>query len=167
MKTAILPISAAVAALAIAGCGGSSSSSGSAAQGRATTVTSHQIGGAGSVLVNAKGAALYTPAQERSGGVMCVGACTSIWKPLTVGSGNPTGPGKLGVVRRPDGTRQVTADGAPLYSFTQEGAGKVTGNGAADAFGGHHFTWHVVKASGAAASGGSSNTGGGAGSYGY
>jgi predicted lipoprotein with Yx(FWY)xxD motif len=174
----ILPIGTAVAVLAIAGCGSSSnsaSSSGSAAQGRATTVSSHQIDGAGTVLVDAKGAALYAPDQERGGKVRCVGACTSIWKPLTLGSGKPTGPGKLGVLRRPDGTRQVTAAGRPLYSFTQEGAGSVTGNGVSDAFGSGHFTWHVIKASGApaAATGssnsnsGSSGSSGGASSYGY
>lgn len=172
MKTAILPIGAVVAAVAIAGCGGgSSSSSGAAAQGRSTTVSARQISGAGSVLVNGKGAALYTPAQERSGRLMCTGACTSIWKPLTIGSGTPTGPGKLGTVRRPGGVRQVTANGAPLYSFTPEGSGTVKGNGVADAFGGRHFTWHVVKASGAPATGASGSTSGsgssGAGSYGY
>jgi predicted lipoprotein with Yx(FWY)xxD motif len=170
----VLPIGTAVAVLAIAGCGSSSSSSsGSAAQGGATTVAARQIAGAGTVLVDAKGAALYAPDQERGGRVRCVGACTSIWKPLTLGSGRPTGPGGLGVVRRPDGTRQVTANGRPLYSFTQEGAGSVTGDRVADAFGGRHFTWHVVTAkgkpaaSGMSSSSGSGSSGGGTGGYGY
>ena len=168
----VLPIGTAVAVLAIAGCGSSSnSSSGSAAQGRATTVSARQIAGAGTVLVDPKGAALYAPDQERAGRVRCVGACTSIWKPLTLGSGQPTGPGGLGVLRRPDGTRQVTANGRPLYSFTQEGAGSVTGDGASDAFGGRHFTWHVVTAKGKpaapASSGSNSSSGSSGGSGGY
>ena len=45
------------------------------------------------------------------------------------------GVGTLGVVTHPDGSKQVTVAGRPLYTFTQEGPGQVTGNGVADAFG--------------------------------
>jgi predicted lipoprotein with Yx(FWY)xxD motif len=150
---AILPLGTAiVAAVAIAGCGTAASSSsttgGSAA--RSTTVSARQIAGTGSVLVDAKGAALYAPAQEHGAMIKCMGSCTSVWKPLTLAKGQPTGPGHLGVVTRPDGTRQVTDNGHPLYSFAPDSPGKVTGNGAHDAFGGQHFTWHVITASGAA-----------------
>jgi predicted lipoprotein with Yx(FWY)xxD motif len=47
-------------------------------------------------------------------------------------------------VRRPIGRRQVTYKGKLLYSFTLDKPGKVTGDGFADAFGGHKFTWHVA-----------------------
>jgi hypothetical protein len=64
---------------------------------------------------------------------------------------------------------QVTYNGQPLYSFTQDQAGQVTGDGFKDAFGGQQFTWHVVtvgnsgSTSGGTAggSGGSSSNGGG------
>jgi len=133
-----------VAGLAVAATGGSS---GSANNGGAT-VSIKLIRGAGSVLVDSKGRALYTNDQERGGVVLCKGACLTFWRPLTV-SGTPKGnslPGKLAVVKRPDSRRQVTYKGKLLYSFTQEKPGKVTGDGFVDAFGGQKFTWHVSHA---------------------
>ena len=53
---------------------------------------------------------------------------------------------KLGTIVRPDGKKQVTFDGKPLYRFAPDGSpGKVTGNGASDQFGSRNFTWHVVS----------------------
>ena len=78
--------------------------------------------------------------------MLCTGACLSFWQPLTV-TGTPTGTslhGKLGVLRRPDGRRQVTFNGKLLYSFKLDKPGKVTGDGFKDAFGGQSFTWHVA-----------------------
>jgi predicted lipoprotein with Yx(FWY)xxD motif len=164
----LLVITAAVAStvtLAACGSGGGSGSSGAASSSSGTkTVSVKNIGNEGKVLVDSKGMALYASDQEMHGKVLCTGACNSFWKPLTVSRGMPSGAsltGKLGVVRRPDGTEQVTYNGKLLYTFTQDSPGKVTGDGFADAFGGRHFTWHVVhsgksKSSGAAASSGSS-----------
>ena len=172
----VIPMGAALTAVvALVGCGsGGNSNSNSngeraASAGTAMTVTTEQIAGVGTVLVDRRGTALYAPDQESGARIRCVGACTSIWKPLTLGSGRPTGAAKLGVVRRPDGTRQVTSGGRPLYSFVQDQPGKVTGNGARDSFGGRHFTWHVITAKGGPASGGggSQSNGGGAGGYSY
>ena len=65
---------------------------------------------------------------------------------MTVGAGRPSAAaalhGKLGLVSRPDGARQVTFRGRPLYRFTQDPSpGVVTGNGFADSFGGRsHLT---------------------------
>lgn len=164
MKALLTTGAALFAAVAIAACGGTGG--GSAAKGSNTTVSAHKIGGAGTVLVDSAGMALYSPAQEKGGKIVCTGSCTSIWKPLTIASGKPTGPGGLGIVKRSDGTRQVTAGGRPLYTFAQDQAGQATGNGASDSFGGHSFTWHVITSAGApaAAGGGSSSQGGG--SYG-
>lgn len=170
----LLPIATTVAAgVALAGCGSSggttSSSNGAAARAGHTTVSSKTVKGTGIVLVDHSGAALYAPDQERGRRVLCVGACTSIWKPLRLASGMPTGPGRLSVRTRPDGTRQVTAAGRPLYSFVHDRPGTITGNGASDAFGGRHFTWHVVPATRAPVvkSGGGSggSSGGSYGSY--
>ena len=115
-----------------------------------TTVSIKSVGGAGKILVDAKGRALYSNDQERRGMVLCTGACLSFWKPLTV-SGTPKGaslPGKLAVVKRPDGGRQVAYNGKLLYSFTLDKPGKVSGDGFKDAFGGQKFTWHVAHANG-------------------
>jgi predicted lipoprotein with Yx(FWY)xxD motif len=114
------------------------------------TVSVKAIGGSGKVLVDAKGRALYMNDEEHGRMVLCRGACLSFWKPLTV-SGTPKGaslPGKLAVVKRPDGGRQVAYNGKLLYSFTLDKSGKVTGDGFKDAFGGQKFTWHVAHPAG-------------------
>ena len=74
--------------------------------------------------------------------------------------GEPTGGDglTLGVVTRPDGTRQVTFDGRPLYRFAEDSAGTVTGNGASDAFGEQEFTWHVATPTGISTSDANSST---------
>jgi hypothetical protein len=46
--------------------------------------------------------------------------------------------------------RPLTVDGAPVYTFTQEDAGEVTGDNLTDEFGGTSFTWHVVRVDGSA-----------------
>ena len=86
--------------------------------------------------------------------MQCVGKCTDFWKPLVansrlraaLGSG-----GRFGVVRRRDGTTQLTAGARPLYTFVEDSPGQVNGNGFQDQFGGRHFTWHAVLSSGAIA----------------
>jgi predicted lipoprotein with Yx(FWY)xxD motif len=154
------------AAIAIAACGGGGkTSSGAASSG---TVSVKQLSGVGSVLVDQSGKALYTPNLEASGKVVCDGSCTAFWKPLQAGGGKPTGAAKLGVIKRPDGTMQVTSNGKPLYTFSEDSPGKATGNGFSDDFGGHHFTWHVVSSGGHASSGGQTPkpaSGGGYGGY--
>jgi predicted lipoprotein with Yx(FWY)xxD motif len=175
MKRLLIPAAALVASLVIAACGSSSNSGGTAtaASPSGHTVAVKSIGGTGNVLVDSSGKPLYTSNVEANGKVMCTGACTSFWMPLTIGSGQPTGGsgvGKLGVVTRPDGTKQVTVDGKPAYTFSQDSAGKVTGNGFADNFNGHAFKWTVATTGGQPAS----STGGSGGSnnssnspYGY
>lgn len=63
----------------------------------------------------------------------------------------------------------------PLYTFSEDSPGNATGDGFSDEFGGHHFTWNVVRAAGSTASAtgsGSSgstpgSTSGSGGKYGY
>ncbi len=139
-------------AVVLAACGGSSGGgSATAASSGGGTVSVAEIEGAGNVLVDSSGQALYASDQETAAGkVMCTGACTSFWQPLTVNGGTPEGsvPGQLGVMKRPEGSMQVTFDGKLLYTFTQEGPEEVTGDGFQDAFEGHQFTWHVVSTGG-------------------
>jgi predicted lipoprotein with Yx(FWY)xxD motif len=70
-------------------------------------------------------------------------------------------------IKRPDGTKQVVVGGKPLYTFVQDSAGKVTGNGAQDAFSGKQFTWHAVQSGGTVSSSPMPASGGGSGSSGY
>ena len=150
---------AAIAAVAVVGlyaCG-SDDDGATAADGGPEAAAVQSIGDAGEVLVDASGAALYSPDQEANGKILCTGGCEAIWKPLAATSGEPTASsdvgGELGTVKRPDGSQQVTFDGAPLYTFTEEGPGEVTGDGVSDAFGGERFTWHVAQPSGASGAG--------------
>jgi predicted lipoprotein with Yx(FWY)xxD motif len=175
MKRLLLPGAALAAALVLAACGGSSSSSsGSTAAGTAnTTVAIKSIDGVGNVLVDAHGMPLYSSNLDANGKPACDGGCTAIWKPLTVASGTPSaadGAGKVGVVMRSDGTRQVAISGRPLYTFVKDSPGNVSGNGVSDAFSGRHFTWAAVLAGGksapASANSGSTSRGGyGGGGY--
>src|SRR3989440_6004390 len=156
------------AALLAAACGSSSSGSGGtsgtssspASSGSALKTT--QISGV-TVLTNAKGFTLYWFVPDTSTKSNCNGSCAQIWPPVTgpatAGSGVT---GKLGTIRRSDGSIQATYDGHPLYTYTADTApGQANGNGI-NASGG---VWHEVTASGAAApaSSASASSGGGGG----
>jgi predicted lipoprotein with Yx(FWY)xxD motif len=140
------------ASLALAACGGGGGSSDApASSGGGETVAVKSIDGVGDVLVDSSGKALYAADVEADGKVKCVDACESFWKPLTVASAKPTaasGVGGLSVIKRPDGSRQVTVDGKLLYTFTDDSAGQVKGMGFEDDFQGQHFTWSAVLANG-------------------
>jgi predicted lipoprotein with Yx(FWY)xxD motif len=174
MKRRLTSGAALAATLVLAACGGgggggASDSANSA--GSATTVAVKQVDGIGRVLVDASGKALYSSDVEADGKVRCTGACTSFWEPLTVGSETPkatASAGTLGVIKRPDGTKQVAVDGKPLYTFAEDAPDKVEGNGFTDDFNGRHFTWNAVLAGGKAAgtSGGASKASPGN-DYGY
>jgi predicted lipoprotein with Yx(FWY)xxD motif len=164
MKKLLIPGLILAAAVALAACGGGGGGDATAMSSAGTNAVSVKaIGGAGNVLVGSSGQALYVSDQETAAGkVLCTGACNSFWEPLTThGDVTSSGsvPGKLGVVKRPDGTMQATYNGDPVYSFTQEQAGEVTGDGFKDAFDGQQFTWHVVTVGNSG--GGSGNAGGG------
>ena len=119
-------------------------------QGR-PTISQRTIQGVGNVLVSQMGMTLYSPEQEADGHILCTAACTRFWHPLLISKGaksptkGPGVPGKLAIVDRPDGTKQATFDGKPLYQFVEDGSpGDTKGNDFQDNFGGHQFSWQVV-----------------------
>lgn len=94
------------------------------------------------VLINVKGLTLYTLSAETNGKFICKGSCLRDWHPLVVAAGvKPTGPVKLGTIKRPDnGRRQVTFNGRPLYTFDEDAkAGDAKGQGIKDV-----GTWHAA-----------------------
>jgi predicted lipoprotein with Yx(FWY)xxD motif len=159
LALAVVGVAALVAGIAFAFA--ATDNGGGSAQSGAATVRVKQIPGHGKVLVDAKGHALYRSDQERRGMVLCAGACLAFWQPLKV-TGAPTRSsstvGKLGIVKRPDGGRQVTDNGRLLYAFKLDKPGSVKGDGFKDAFGGQKFTWHVVRPVGASSSSGTTTT---------
>jgi predicted lipoprotein with Yx(FWY)xxD motif len=97
------------------------------------------------ILVNLKGRSLYSLSAERNGRFICTDAyCRSLWTPLVVPKGvTPTGARTLATIRRPDGRRQVTYRGLPLYTFNEDTKrGDVKGNGFKDV-----GTWLVAGVS--------------------
>jgi predicted lipoprotein with Yx(FWY)xxD motif len=133
--------------------GGSTGSPGSTGSAGSTEPT---VGGSGpkrvakavaakgqSLLATTKGRTLYSLSAEKRGKFICTASsgCTSIWVPLTVASGVvPMGPVKLGTIRRPEGTIQVTYQGHPLYTFASDKKpGQTKGEGIKDV-----GTWHAT-----------------------
>jgi len=87
------------------------------------------------ILVNLRGLTLYSLSAETNGKFICKRGCLVDWHPLYVAKGvKPTGPVKLGTIKRPDnGRRQVTFKGRPLYTFDEDAkAGDVKGEGIKD-----------------------------------
>jgi predicted lipoprotein with Yx(FWY)xxD motif len=90
---------------------------------------------AGSIVVDAKGMSLYffTKDTKGSGSSACTGSCLVQWPPLTTASGSPTAEGvtgTLGTLTTPDGRKQVTLNGMPLYYFAKDTKpGDVLGQG--------------------------------------
>jgi len=124
----------------------SAPASGPAASG--TALKTAKVGGA-TVLTNAKGFTLYWFAPDTATSSKCNGSCATFWPPVkgpaSAGSGVT---GKLGTIKRSDGSTQATYNGHPLYTYVGDHApGQATGNGL-NVNGG---VWHEVTASGDAA----------------
>ena len=158
------------AALALGACGGDDDGSGasdtSSGGGTASAggVSVQSIDGT-DVLVDSNDQALYSADEEQDGKVLCTSGCTSIWKPVPASEGaGASSDLDLGEVDRPDGAKQLTYMSAPVYAFTKEGPGELTGDGVADSFGGNSFTWHAATTT--AGDSGSSDSSGSGGGYG-
>ena len=149
----MVPLAAGALAVTLAACGGSSSNNNSSSSASQP-----------SLLKTSSGLALYTPSGESATNIRCTGACTSIWMPVRPGAAKLSG---ATTITRPDGTKQLVVNGKPLYTFAQDSPGKVTGNGAADAFAGKQFSWHTVMSGGTTSSSAPASSGGGYGSSGY
>ncbi len=128
----------------VCGCDGPTTSS------TRTTVDAITVSGLGRVLADSAGYALYAFLPDDKGPSRCLAGCDEQWPPLVLATGRrrPTaGPGVdgelLGTIRRPDGARQVTYNGWPLYTYISDAAGEVTGQG--ESMG----AWYAVSTDGA------------------
>jgi predicted lipoprotein with Yx(FWY)xxD motif len=142
----ILSVALAVgaAAVVLAACG-DGADDGNATAADLGLVSVENVDGT-NVLADADGRTLYTADVER-GKIRCSGACISFWEPVEASANEAESASAelgldLGVVDRPfDGGRQLTFNGLPLYSFTEEGPGRLEGDGFEDDFKGTHFEW--------------------------
>lgn len=103
----------------------------------------------GRILVDARGRTLYLFEKDTRGHSACSGACAHAWPPLLTKTkpiaGRGTKQSLLGVIRRANGTKQVTYRGHPLYRFVQDtktGEAKGQGSGAFGA------GWYVLSPTG-------------------
>ncbi len=137
--------------------------------GHSGTVKSTSNATFGSLLVTSNGITLYHLTSEQPGSIGCTGTCATSWPPLLAGTKIKAGSGasasKLGTIRRPDGSLQVTYDRLALYRYAPDTkAGDVKGQGAGG-------VWFAVTPAGTLAKAGATppaqtttTTGG---SYGY
>jgi predicted lipoprotein with Yx(FWY)xxD motif len=115
---------------------------------KAPTVSAARNGMLGEIIVGTGGRTLYGTTMDRAGKVSCTGPCAARWLPLVIApnlrpnAGSGVVVSMLGTVERPDGRRQVTYHGHPLYLFSGDSrAGQVNGEG----LGGR---WHALTPSG-------------------
>jgi predicted lipoprotein with Yx(FWY)xxD motif len=100
------------------------------------------------VLTNAKGYTLYWFAPDTPTTSKCYGSCAQYWPPVigTAAAGSGV-TGKLGTIKRSDGSSQVTYNGHPLYTYVGDTApGQAHGNNL-NLNGG---LWHEITVSSAA-----------------
>jgi len=85
------------------------------------TVSLVSHGAFGKIMVDSNGMTLYEDEKDKPGNPNCTGACLTVW-PAVVAPTSPTyGPGlsasTFSVVTLADGTKQLAANGFPLYTF--------------------------------------------------
>ncbi|WP_116202887.1 COG4315 family predicted lipoprotein [Amycolatopsis circi] len=119
-RTFGLAAALAAAGLFAAACGGGNSGSTAAPPAAPTHLTDN------------KGDTIYLFAADHDGQSTCTASCASYWPPVAAGT-QLTGPaqgGTLGSITRPDGSKQETFDGHPLYRYIGDhSAGQTNGQG--------------------------------------
>jgi predicted lipoprotein with Yx(FWY)xxD motif len=105
----------------------------------------------GAILVNTKGHTLYLFTKDKGGRSSCTGTCATYW-PAAITRSKPTaGTGLkaalLGTTTRSNGSKQLTYNHHPLYTFALDKQAGQTSGQSATAFGGR---WWAVSAGGGA-----------------
>jgi predicted lipoprotein with Yx(FWY)xxD motif len=137
-------------ALAVAGCGSASGSVSppTTKDGRAATlgVANESLG---KILVNSRGHTLYLFQRDSGKTSECTGACAANWPPLLEKAAPKVGTGAttslLASATRPDGSRQITYNNHPLYTFVKDTKPGDTNGEGLTAFGG---TWYAISPAG-------------------
>jgi predicted lipoprotein with Yx(FWY)xxD motif len=137
----------AVAALVLFGlvvAGASSPAPAATGSGTGTSLKTATVGGT-TVLTNAKGFTLYSFAPDTPAASKCYGSCAAYWPPVTgTPAANSALPGRVGTLKRTDGSEQLTYNGHPLYTYIGDSApGQARGNNL-NLNGG---LWHEIRVS--------------------
>lgn len=102
----------------------------------------------GNIVVDAKGMSVYffTKDVKDSGTSACMGNCLTLWPPVTSTSATPSAEGvsgTVGTITTPDGAKQLTLNGLPLYYFAQDKKpGDILGQGVSN-------VWYLSNPAGA------------------
>jgi predicted lipoprotein with Yx(FWY)xxD motif len=143
---------------ATSSAGSAGSSSGASSSSAALMVTTNQS--LGQIVTTGSGTTVYRYDADSDNPPKsnCDGGCASAWPPVLVtGSGPPQVSGVssslVGEVTRSDGSKQLTLDGWPLYTYAGDsGAGSTAGQGSGGTW------WAVTPAGAKAAAGGGAAT---------
>src|SRR3954465_2586180 len=138
LAAAAIPVGALAAA-------NSSSPTPSAAKAKAPALKLSKTG-LGTIVVDGKGRTLYAFGHDLKNKSRCSGACAQNWPPAVAPAKPTVAKGmdrsKLKVIKRGDGSRQLSYNGHPLYRFALDSARGDTNGQNVTAFGG---TWHVLS----------------------
>jgi predicted lipoprotein with Yx(FWY)xxD motif len=146
VKTRVIPL-VLIAGLGVTGFVAAAS----IAQTTAGTAASVSLGKTklGRVLVASTGHTLYLFKKDKNGKSVCSGSCAKFWPPLLSRGKASVGRGlkasMLGTTRRSDGSRQLTYNKHPLYTFTLDKRGGQTNGEGRLEFGAR---WYAVSAAG-------------------
>ena len=132
----VLGLSLAALAFAAIAAGCASGSGASPAQVPPATgaTVSAETTSLGVILVDGQGRTVYEFANDKDGVSACTGPCVANWPivpaPATLPTSLPGVTGQIGMITRPDGGRQITVAGHPLYTFAGDTApGQTNGQG--------------------------------------
>ena len=101
----------------------------------------------GRIVVDGKGMSVYyyTKDVKDSGTSACTGGCLDAWPPVLATADTPTVDGvtgTVGTIATPDGKKQLTINGMPVYLYAKDLApGDITGQGVGG-------VWYLVAPSG-------------------
>ena len=102
---------------------------------------------AGQIVVDGKGMSVYyyTKDVKDSGTSACTGGCLDAWPPVLATADTPTVDGvtgTVGTIATPDGKKQLTINGMPVYLHAKDlAAGDITGQGVGG-------VWYLIAPSG-------------------
>jgi len=102
---------------------------------------------AGQIVVDGKGMSVYyyTKDVKDSGTSTCTGGCLDAWPPVLAAADTPAVDGvtgTVGTIATPDGKKQLTINGMPVYYYAKDvAAGDILGQGVGG-------VWYLVAPSG-------------------
>ena len=153
-RSALVAVAVALAAL-VSACGGSSSPTSSAGSPPAAVKASGALLAAattplGSILVDGKGRTIYMFAADSGGKSACTGSCLTYWPPVPAPATLPSAltgvTAPIASITRDDGTKQLTVDGRPVYTYVGDKDPGATSGQGLNLSGG---LWWVLSPSGA------------------